>query len=56
MGKLQIIRLADIFVLGPVMIFAGLQSTPSPFVRQALVVIGLATVIFNGANFINEQK
>lgn len=51
--KTQTVRLLDVFVIGPVMLWAGAQrgklSDPMKF---ALIAIGIGTIVFNGANWL----
>lgn len=55
--KAQPIRLLDVFVIGPLMIYAGTQSKP-PWLQTALVAIGIGTMFYNGRNYllIEQQK
>ena len=57
--KAQLIRILDVVGIGPLMIYAGAKakselSTP---VRAALIVTGVATIGYNGMNYIlNEEE
>ncbi len=54
--KSQAVRLLDVFVFGPLMIQAA-KSQKKEYFRTALTVIGIGTIIFNGWNYlINEKK
>jgi hypothetical protein len=55
-SKSQWIRLADIAVIGPGMIFAALQMKPPAWVRTGLLVAGLGTVLYNLNNFLRIQR
>jgi hypothetical protein len=48
----QIVRLWDVFWLGPVMIAGGLlgEKLP-PLVRATLVIAGVTTIAFNAASY-----
>jgi len=49
--KTQFIRLLDVFVFGPLMIKAGADSN-SKYFATALTLIGLGTIVYNGANYL----
>jgi len=50
--KTQPIRLLDVFFLGPVMLWAGLQKTSLPqFARSTLMIGGIATIVYNWRNY-----
>ncbi len=53
-GKAQWVRVADVFVIGPLMLWAGLElgERKHPARGTALALIGLATVAYNGLNYI----
>lgn len=57
--KTQLIRLIDVVGIGPLMIWAGAKaksdlSTP---VRAALIITGVATIGYNGMNYLaNEEE
>ena len=53
----QLIRLVDIFVLGPVLIYAGrAQKELSQNARTFLVLSGIGTILFNGWNYLRISK
>lgn len=54
-NTLQLIRLADIFIIAPIMFNASTQ-VKSKNLSRALVVLGISTVAFNGFNFIKEAQ
>ena len=57
--KTQLIRLLDVFGIGPLMIYAGYKADEqlSKTVRAALIVTGVATIGYNGRNFLlNEEE
>ena len=57
--KAQLIRILDVVGIGPLMIYAGTKakSELSPTVRAALIVTGVATIGYNGMNYIlNEEE
>lgn len=56
-SKHQIIRLADVFIIGPLMIHAGSQNKFSKIVNISLMVFGAATILYNGRNYLlNVEK
>lgn len=50
--KTQAIRLADVFIIGPVMI-AGALALPAayPLLRLSLGAFGVATIVYNARNY-----
>ena len=52
---LQLIRLADVFIIAPVIIGASTQ-VKSKVLSKALLGIGISTLIFNGVNFVREAR
>ena len=49
--KAQPIRLIDVFLLGPFMIWTGLKSE-SRLTRAIMVASGIATIGYNGRNYL----
>lgn len=53
--KAQAIRVADVFVIGPLMVAGGLAMAdakkPKPLLGLTLAFFGVATVVFNGVNW-----
>ena len=55
--KSQAVRLVDVFVLGPFMIWmASRPSDAPPLARAALGVSGLLTIAYNGENWQREER
>lgn len=55
--KTQTVRLIDVFVLGPYLIFLGnKQEKLTPFQRNILVLTGAATIVYNGVNYLRIAK
>lgn len=52
----QNIRLVDVFVLGPAMIWAGTFKALPPVLRIVLIVSGALTMVFNGANYVRVNR
>lgn len=54
--KTQAIRLADVFIIGPVMIYAGLGKRPPKIVQTALIILGVLTILYNARNYLANQE
>ena len=55
--KSQQVRLIDIFVLAPFMVYSGAKKSTLPgFLRLGLVVAGVATLAYNGNNYLKYNK
>lgn len=55
--KTQTIRLADVFVIGPLMIYGGWKLRDThPIAGPALMVTGAATVVYNGRNWLDHHR
>lgn len=54
LGKSQWVRLLDVFVLGPFMIWYALAtwSAVDPLAGLALLISGVLTIVYNGANWL----
>ena len=57
-SKSQAVRLFDVFVLGPWLVWLGARSARrgSGFERAALVSVGLGTILYNGSNYLENQR
>lgn len=51
LSKSQNVRLLDVFVLGPVLIYAATQKKQSELLRLSVGVIGVATILYNWRNY-----
>jgi len=52
-SKTQFIRLADIFIFGPILIFIGLgYLAPSISIKLLLIFIGAGTISYNLKNYL----
>lgn len=49
--KTQTIRLIDVFLLGPFMIYAAAKPQLTPLDRIILAIIGIATILYNWKNY-----
>jgi len=54
--KPQSVRLADVFFIGPFMIYAAGKSKLSKTDRATLVGLGIATILYNGYNYIKQKE
>jgi hypothetical protein len=48
--KAQPVRLFDVFILAPFMIYAGLNAN-TPFLRNGLIIGGVGTAVYNWRNY-----
>lgn len=52
-GKPQAARAVDVFLIGPLLVWAGMQEEPLPkWVRDILITVGVVTVIYNAKNYL----
>ena len=57
LSKSQNIRLIDVFIISPFLIYVGNKAEGiSSFERNMLYIIGVATLIYNGKNYIKNKK
>jgi len=55
--KAQWIRLADVFLIGPMMVYFGVKAEKVPAtLRLAMIAAGAGTVIYNGRNYLIIRK
>lgn len=50
--KTQTVRLLDVFLIGPVMIWAAVAPVVPRSVKLALLIFGVATIVYNGRNYL----
>jgi len=55
-SKSQNIRLIDVFVIAPVLIYAGTFKTLPMWLRISLIGFGVATAVYNGKNFLENKN
>jgi len=57
-SKTQMIRLADVFFIGPVMIYGGkrLRKLGNPALGITLMVLGGLTIWYNGKNYLANAR
>lgn len=54
--KGQGVRLVDVFLLGPFMVWFGLAAKDvHPAARVTMVASGVGTIIFNGVNYLRRR-
>ena len=55
--KGQNIRLVDVFVLGPFMVWVGAKAEGIPaWAKYTMVASGVATIAFNGVNYLRLRS
>lgn len=54
--KTQVIRLADVFFIGPLMIYAGARGKFSLWIDTALLITGILTISYNADNYIRNRS
>ncbi len=54
--KAQGVRLMDIFVFGPLMLYAGLDKEPPKWVKIGMLIIGGGTIIYNLVNYLDVAR
>jgi hypothetical protein len=51
----QSVRLFDVFVIAPFLIYAG-RSSNDKVIKYGLIGLGVLTALYNGVNYINNSK
>lgn len=54
--KAQAVRMGDILLFGPLMVYGALGKATPQWMRTAMLVIGIGTIVYNAANFIEIEK
>jgi len=55
--KSQTVRLADVFFIGPLMIYGGARlRADKPLWGWTLALLGVGTIIYNGRNYLVLRK
>ena len=54
--NVQTIRLIDVFVIAPFLMYAGSRKELPQNIRLGLWAIGIATLIYNGNNYLKNKK
>ena len=55
MEKSQTVRLVDVFVIAPYLIFISQKNTLSNIDKQFLLVTGIATLFYNLSNYLERR-
>ncbi|NIP95451.1 MAG: hypothetical protein GWO24_19215 [Akkermansiaceae bacterium] len=55
LSKTQMVRLADVFIIGPLMIWGGM-NVKRDGLGTLLTLAGVGTILFNGLNFIRLEE
>lgn len=56
MEKAQIVRLWDVFFLGPLMMYVGAQKKVGKEIGLIMTLAGLGTIAFNGYNYLQIHE
>lgn len=54
--EVQNVRLVDVFLLGPFMIWMGLQQSRPTWAMDLLVFAGAATIVYNGVRYLEVSR
>jgi hypothetical protein len=54
--KSQLIRLIDVFAIGPAMVYAGTFKQLPMWLRVFMIGTGVATILYNGKNYILNKN
>jgi len=54
--NVQNVRLADILLIGPFLIYAGRKKQLTKTEKTVLVLFGIGTIIYNGDRFLRNQQ
>ena len=53
--KSQKVRLWDVFILGPAMVYIGVNNKLKPWEKAILIGGGLGTIYYNGRNYLRNK-
>ncbi len=53
--KSQLVRLIDVFYIGPFLIFLSNKNTLSQNNKRILLITGILTIIYNGRNYLKNK-
>lgn len=54
--KAQGIRLGDVFLFGPMMIYSAMGKDAPEWMKAAMLVIGVGTIFYNAMNFVEIER
>jgi hypothetical protein len=52
--KTQGVRLADVLLVGPFMIWFGAQARAPEWAKQSMIGLGVLTILYNGSNYLRD--
>jgi hypothetical protein len=55
-SNVQLVRLADVFLIGPFIIYAGTRKELPQNIRFGLIAVGIGTIVYNGYNYIKNSR
>jgi hypothetical protein len=55
-NKSQLLRLWDVFLLGPILIYISKNKSLKPWERNFLMASGALTMIYNGKNYLLNAR
>lgn len=55
-GKSQLLRIMDVFLLGPAMIYVGSTGKVPEWLKAVAIVAGAGTIVFNWTNYVRLRK
>ena len=56
-AKSQVVRLADVFLIGPLMMYGGMKGEGMhQAARFGLLLFGFGTIAFNGRNWLRVRR
>lgn len=56
MEKAQPVRLFDVFILAPALVYVSNTEKLSPNMSNFLLLVGLGTAVFNGYNYVQIEQ
>lgn len=54
--NIQLIRLCDVFLIGPYLIYLVYKGKISKTDKYILFALGTSTILYNGINFLRQKK
>lgn len=54
--KAQPVRMADVFVFGPMMIYTALGRKSPPWLRVGMLILGVGTIAYNLYNYFEVER
>jgi len=55
-SNVQNVRLIDVFVIAPILIYTSTQKTLPFWLRMTLLFLGIMTLLYNGDNYLKEKN